>query len=243
MPFFPLLTLNSTQTADAVALKEHFDYGAVDDDEFPNLWPAETDLPGFKAFMTQFYESCAKVSFTILRALEEALEISPGTFQEPCKPGNASEARLNRYPAMPLETMRCADTCRISPHFDLGVITLLFSDGIGGLEFEGRRTGKKEQFSPVESGCKGEMIVSIAETMQRWTQDTLPASLHQVTIPRSMKDQSDGMVPERYSIVYLAKADRGASVGSLDEFCQGMEKKYEDISALDYHQTRIAAAY
>ena len=195
--------------------------------------------------MTEFYHHCEEVSFSVLAALEEALELPPRTFESLCKPCNASEARLNRYPATPLEEMRSGDTNRISPHFDLGVVTLLFSDSIGGLEFQDRRNmgHGAERFEPVQSAGPTEMIVSIAETMQRWTQDKVPASLHQVTVPSTMRDQEKGIVPERHSIVYLCKADRNASVGVLPEFRDGVDVKYEHMTALEYHQRRIAAAY
>jgi isopenicillin N synthase-like dioxygenase len=193
--------------------------------------------------MDDFYISCDKASFMILAALERSMEVHTGTFQDMCKPRNASEARINRYPAIPLSEMRSNDTTRISPHFDLGVITLLFADNIGGLEFQYRKDNRSDVFSPVEAGDQAEMIVSVAETMQRWTQDVLPASLHRVTIPADMKEQDEGIVPERFSIVYLAKADRKASVGVLPEFrSQGVEK-YENMTALEYHMRRIATAY
>ena len=193
--------------------------------------------------MTFFYQLCEASSLAILSALEEALDLPTGTFQSRCRPHNASELRLNHYPSISLEEIRSGGTNRIWPHFDLGVITLLFTDGIGGLEFQDRHNASSETFIPVEPESQSEMIVNISETMQRWTQDNLPAGLHQVTIPRSMRSQVDGVLPERFSIAYLCKADRNASVGALSQFIKDGKPNYEDITALEYHQKRLLTAY
>lgn len=84
------------------------------------------------------------------------------------------------------------------------------------------------------------MVVNISETLQRWTNDRLPAGLHRVTAPRGMVD---GMIPERYTVAYFCKADRNAPVGSLPPFCVGAPRKYEDMTALEYHQQRLTSAY
>ena len=193
--------------------------------------------------MLEFYNICEEASLSILSALEQGLMVPDGTFQRLCKPHNASEARLNHYPEITMEELRSNTVIRTSPHFDLGVITLLFSDSTGGLEFQDRRQGGGEVFAPAEPEDRTTMIESVAETMQRWTHDRLPAGLHQVTIPSGMREQKGGIIPKRYSIVYFCKASHNSSVGGLTEFCgQGMPT-YDHETALEYHQRRIATAY
>ena len=132
--------------------------------------------------------------------------------------------------------MRAGYVSRIWPHFYLGVITMLFADSVGGLEFQDRQQGGSEIFVPVEEGDQAEIILNIAETMQRWTQDAPPDSLHQVTIPPSMRNRPEGIILTRYSIVYFCKADRDASVSVLPKFLrQGEAVKYEELTALEYH--------
>jgi isopenicillin N synthase-like dioxygenase len=137
--------------------------------------------------------------------------------------------------------MREKNINRTSPHFDLGVITLLFQDGIGGLEIQDR--DRPGAFMPVEPSVQSEMIVNIAETFQRWTSDVISASLHRVTIPESLKEAEGGIIDERFSVVYLCKADRDASVTPLKEFVTEKASKYGHISALEYHQQRLGLAY
>ena len=200
-------------------------------------------MPGFREFMEGYYSICKRESLQIMQALEEALHLPAETFRERIAGGlDASELRLNHYPPISLEDMRRGSTQRIWPHFDLGVITMLFVSSVGGLEVEDRQ--RHGSFIPVECESRYEMIVNISETLQRWTNEVLPAGLHRVTIPRNMSDMAEGVIPERFSIAYLCKAHRSALVGSLPQF-KSMEssEEYEDITAVEYHQKRLLAAY
>ncbi|KAI4145028.1 MAG: hypothetical protein L6R39_003947 [Caloplaca ligustica] len=190
------------------------------------------------------FEELEKVAADIMSALETALALAPGTLlSNMTNAGNASELRLLHYPSIPLQEIQKGTVSRIWPHFDLGVITLLFQDGnYGGLEFEDRsqRTGDKV-FHRVECGDVVEMVVNVSETLQRWTNGRLPAGLHRVNIPEGL--QSD-VVPERFSVAYFCKADRDADVGALKEFVpEGEEAAYESITAIDYHRQRLKSAY
>lgn len=193
--------------------------------------------------MTKFYYACEEASLSILVAIEEALELPNGAFQNKCQPHSASELRLNHYPAISIEQMRSGSTGRVFPHFDLGVITLLFTDNAGGLEFQDRNHSGSEVFTPVEPASETEMILNISETMQRWTHDHLPAGLHRVTVPQDLQSQTTGTLPERHSIAYFCKAMQDTSVGPLPQFVKGQTSKYEDLTALEYHQKRLVTAY
>lgn len=218
--------------------------GAAHDPLYPNRWPSETYLPDFQAFMETTFESMERVASDIMAVLENALDLSPGTFlSKMTHGGNASEMRLLHYPPISLQEIRKGTVNRIWPHFDLGVITLLFQDGhCGGLEFEDRSGKSSEQrFHRVECGDIEEMVVNVSETLQRWTNGRLPAGLHRVNPPEGL--QGD-VVPERFSVAYFCKADRDADVGALSDFVAAGEKaRYESISAIGYHQQRLQSAY
>jgi isopenicillin N synthase-like dioxygenase len=191
--------------------------------------------------MEKFYERSESISLHILEALEIALGVPSGSFLDMMR-HNASELRLNHYPAISISDMREKNISRTSPHFDLGVITLLFQDKVGGLEIQDR-SGQPGSFMSVPCHGQSEMIVNIAETFQRWTNDSVLAGLHKVTIPESLKNLNDGVIEERFSIVYLCKADRDASVAALCPFVSERGSKYGDMSALEYHQQRLSLAY
>lgn len=217
--------------------------GAINDLQFPNKWPADERLPEFRPFMENAFEKLEHISAVIMEALEVGLELPQGSFLDRITHDrNASELRLNRYPAIDIEEIRGGGVSRIWPHFDLGVITLLFQDSVGGLECENRQ--QAGAFHWVESNSQSEMIVNISETLQRWTNNALPAGLHRVNVPKHMELQEKGMLPERFSMAYFCKADRAASVGPLSQFAPKDGKStYEDITAIEYHQQRLLSAY
>ena len=193
--------------------------------------------------MENAFETLEQVAARLLAALELALQLPDGAFLENIThEKNASELRQNHYPAIEVEEIKRGAISRIWPHFDLGVLTLLFQDKVGGLEFEDREEAGK--FNRVQCGNPAEMVVNVSETLQRWTNGDLRAGLHKVSLPEDLEGKESGTLPERYSIAYFCKADRAASVGPLKEFVQeGDKPKYDDISAIDYHLRRLQSAY
>ncbi|KAL9010781.1 MAG: hypothetical protein Q9173_004318 [Seirophora scorigena] len=247
--------LNAVTSQHLRDAREHFDIGSPADPSYPNVWPSPTSLPGFQATMETTFDELQRVTTEIMSALETALALPPATFLSKMTPaGNASELRLLHYPAIPLREIQSGTVNRIWPHFDLGVITLLFQDGnCGGLEFEDRSSSSSrrcdggsggdnnKRFHRVECGDPLEMVVNVSETLQRWTNGRLPAGLHRVNPPPGLQAE---VVPERFSVAYFAKADRDADVGALKEFVpDGEEAAYQSISAIDYHRQRLQSAY
>jgi len=217
--------------------------GAPADHSYPTRWPSPTLVPQFRPFMETTFTQLERTAASIMSALESALALAPGTFLSSIThANNASEMRLNHYPAIPAREIHSGSVSRIWPHFDLGVITLLFQDGnCSGLEFEDRSKAGGKFFHRVQCGDPVEMVVNVSETLQRWTNGKLAAGLHRVDIPEGLEG---AMVPERFSVAYFCKADREADVGALKEFVEDGEKKeYESITAIGYHQQRLQSAY
>ncbi|KAF4552920.1 Non-heme dioxygenase in morphine synthesis N-terminal-containing protein 3 [Elsinoe fawcettii] len=232
---------SSSQVVDVVDAREHFDQGSEHDLLYPNRWPDENDLPGFRLLAESAYRALHKVRNTILEALELSFDLAPGSFTARCST-SADELRLNRYPAIDVREINNGRVSRIWPHTDLGVITCLFQDRVGGLEIEDR--GKLGSFLPVLRGSPCEMVVNVSETLERWTNGRLRAGVHQVTVPAYLKHASTGLVPARISVPYFVKADREASAGPLPDFvADGEAPSFEDMTALEYHMQRLAKAY
>lgn len=198
--------------------------------------------------MESLFETFEKVAAQILEALETAFSVPRGTFNRLIThDSSASELRLNHYPAIDVAELKRGHVSRIWPHFDLGVITLLFQDRTSGLEFQDRRYrggGCDGGFIRVESDDPREMIVNVSETLQRWTNGKLPAGLHRVGLPPELDGEEGGVLPERFSVPFFCKADRAATVGCLEPFVEpGSKAAYEDMTAIEYHQQRLLSAY
>lgn len=196
--------------------------------------------------MESFYFVMEKMTSELLAALEEGLGGTPGTINNLIThEHNASELRVNHYPPVPASTLRSGTVSRIWPHFDLGVITLLFTSSVGGLEVEDRLAPGPQTFLPVVPETEAELIVNISETLQRWTNDQLPAGLHRVSMPRELSESGEGTeIPRRYSVAYLCKADRQAPVGTIPSFATGeVAPRYPNMTAEEYHRSRLLTAY
>lgn len=226
--------------------QEHFDAGPLDDAQYPNLWPREDALPGFRSFMESTYEELQGISLLIVAAIEAGLSLEPGALVGRCCPA-ASEIRINRYPPVSMERLADGRVKRTWPHTDFGIITLLFQDYVGGLELEDRaQPGTFVPVAPVKvgPGQKSEMVVNISDTFQRWSNGVIKAGLHQVSAPPAYKAAADGILPERHSCVFFFKASRNTSAGPLPEFVTADNPaQYDEITALEYQQRMTKELY
>ena len=216
--------------------------GSPSDGLYGNAWPSESDAPSMRLVLEAFYNRCHDISMTILSAMEMALGVPHGSFTSRCG-GGASELRINHYPQLSINA-NPHDMHRVWPHTDLGVITCLFQDGVGGLEIEDR--GVKGRFEAVEPKSPDELILNISETFERWTNGVVKAGVHIVRLPTEMRKgkKDEIVVPERFSIPFFVKADRDACVGALKEFVsEERPAKFEDMTAVEYHLQRLAKAY
>ncbi|KAJ5260582.1 Clavaminate synthase-like protein [Penicillium angulare] len=218
--------------------KEHYDIGPADDEEYPNRWLEEEGCPGFKEFSETFYLQCQDLCTQVMAACETGCHISPGTLVNRCKPA-ASELRYNYYPEVDLKRLYGGETRRGWPHTDFGIITLLFQDNRGGLEYEDR--DHPGQFLPIEKERPDEIAINVSDTFQRLSNDVIPAGVHQVWLPRHLtteeRSREDHIIPERHSTVFFFKADRETMVGALPEFTTpATPGKYDDITALEFHK-------
>jgi isopenicillin N synthase-like dioxygenase len=121
-------------------------------------------MPGFKSFLEDSFTRCHEVAMLLLNALEISFSLPAGSFTDRCRE-KAGELRLNYYPA--LVQTDSSPINRAWAHTDLGVMTCLFQDSIGGLEIEDR--AHRGQFHRVSPGRRSELIVNSSETLERWT--------------------------------------------------------------------------
>jgi isopenicillin N synthase-like dioxygenase len=105
--------------------------------------------------------------------------------------------RLTRYPALTeCTTQRGAGVSRISPHKDLGTITLLLQDHCGGLEVLAQKNSETdtETWLPV-TPVEGSMVINVGNILMRWTNYQYRSSIHRV-ITTAQSDHE-----ERYSVI------------------------------------------
>ncbi|EXV03295.1 non-heme dioxygenase and 2OG-Fe(II) oxygenase superfamily protein [Metarhizium robertsii] len=217
----------ASKDEDKLDQKEHFDCGPHDDKEYPNRWP---DLPGFRKFMEQYYGICQQKALEILAMVELGLEVEPDLLTNLCRPAT-SELRIVHYAPIKPAASVPPTYKRAWPHSDLGVLTLLFQGGgVDGLEFEDR--SHLGSYKSVTFEHSDDLLVNVSDTLARWTNDVLPAGVHQVSLPTATNESE---IPERFSSAFFLKARRSVLVSALPAFVSpDNPAKYQAITALEY---------
>lgn len=191
--------------------------------------------------MEDYWYQCQDVALSVISVIEMGLGVPKGTIHNLCLPA-ASEVRLNHYPEIHTNEILDGSTARIWPHTDFGIITLLLTDDVGGLEFE--ESHKSRKFLPIPQGPKNELIINVADTLERWTNGALKAGMHRVMQPTGTKFGDGSLIKERWSVPYLFKARRDALVGALPGFVtQKLPNAYESITALEFQLKRQHQVY
>ena len=90
---------------------------------------------------------------------------------------HATNLTANWYP--PVDDDPLADQYRKGPHSDWGSLTILFQDGVGGLEVVDRRTGGWIDVPAIP----GTYVVNIGDLMSRWTNGAWHSTKHRVRVP------------------------------------------------------------
>ena len=196
-------------------------------------------MPNFRGHIESCYITFHKTSNKIFEAIELGLGLPAGSLLDrACH--NLGELRLNHYPSISRQELLTQNTRRIWPHTDFGTISLLFQDTAGGLEFEDR--SKAGTFVPVVSENPSDLIITVADILQRWTNDVLKAGLHRVSVPQQFQVHDmteDCWLPERYSIVFFCRPREDESAGPIQNFLSDERQAlYDEISALEHLEKR-----
>ena len=165
--------------------------------------------------METFLDTCHNVGMKLMQNLERGLELSAGELVNRFST-KVDKVRLNHYSPLPTEKLGDGKHQRAWPHTNFGMLTLLFQEEAGGLEFEDR--SKPGFFIPIQRGSPTEMSVYISDTLEYLRNNNLPAGVHQVVTPIGIDYRASGFLPERYSIACFLKADRETSVGPLKRY-------------------------
>jgi isopenicillin N synthase-like dioxygenase len=111
---------------------------------------------------------------------------------------------------------------RIVPHTDFGLCTLLFQDGVGGLEVDAQHTGNFKSALPIPRT----VLINIADLLQRLTNGRCKSTMHRVVAPK--KEDGD-VLSERYSIPFFIHPDPEAWIEPVVR--EGEEKRYDGVNA------------
>ncbi len=95
----------------------------------PNQWPAEADLPGFRAHVLDYCNAMNRFAGRFLPAVARALDLPPHWFDDAFEDSQFT-CRLSHYPPVAAE----ANQFGIAPHTDSNFMTFLPQSEVPGLQ-------------------------------------------------------------------------------------------------------------
>jgi isopenicillin N synthase-like dioxygenase len=146
-----------TQSKDAVEIaelrnktpdiKETMEIGRDWDKTWRNYWPQESDAPGFKQTMLDFFQTCHELHSVVMRAIALGLDLDEMFFEDKINE-QYHNLRLLSYPSIETSLLKKDGQTRAGAHSG-GFPVLLFQDNVGGLEVENPHTGQFQPARPI----------------------------------------------------------------------------------------------
>ncbi|MFT6433058.1 MAG: isopenicillin N synthase-like dioxygenase [Candidatus Azotimanducaceae bacterium] len=182
----------------------------------------------FRDEMSRFFADCLSSAYKVQRVFAEILNTDAQFFVKYHNGENVS-LRLLHYP--PTEISAIEDgQLGAGAHTDYGMITLLFQNGVGGLQVQDE--GEWVDVDPVD----GAIVVNTGDLMERWTNGRFKSTLHRV---QPLIGNSS-----RYSIAMFVDPDTATPVEVLQSCITGdSPAKYEKITAGEHIQEKIRATH
>ena len=198
---------------------EYYDVGTRGD----GRWPSAIDLPSFRDVVTRYQRAALGAAADLLQALAVALDLAPAFFADRMRDPQCFLRMFHYEPPAPgSESAVLTD-----PHTDYGLITLLATDGVAGLEVRPRGG----EWTMVEAPALS-LIVNLGDMLARWTNDRYVSTPHRVSAPAAS---------DRYSVPFFVNPDPATTVSCLPA-CVTTDRpcRYEPVTASEFLAQRIA---
>ncbi|CAD5178276.1 unnamed protein product [Musa acuminata subsp. malaccensis] len=175
----------------------------------PNLWPSADILPRWRETMERYHKEALRVARAVARIIALALDLDAGFFDKPEMLGEAiATLRLLHYEGANQFTGKVSNPDKgvfgAGAHSDYGLITLLATDDVAGLQICKDRDAKPQVWEYV-APVKGGFIVNLGDMLERWSNCIFRSTIHRVVL--------DGR--ERYSIAYFVEPSHECLVECL----------------------------
>ena len=154
----------------------------------PNVWPDAEQLPGFREAFETYYAVMEDLATKLMGLMALGLGLDEHWFDGAIADHITGLAALH-YPA--LDAAPLPGQFRRGPHSDWGSLTILYSDGVPGLQILSPE-GEWEDVPAVA----GSFVINIGDLMAAWTNDRWVSTLHRVVV-------ADGAWGERISVAFF----------------------------------------
>lgn len=217
----------------------------------------------FKSVLVSYFEECNRLQLHLLKLIAVGLGLPSSDFLAAQCDERHCNLRLLRYPPLVVKGNdghgnaqprdESVAVVRGARHTDFGTLTLLAQDDVGGLRVQPRSSkggadddGAWIHVAPVE----GALVLNVGDMLQRWTNDRLVATPHQVVSVanphRPMPNRTDDpdaaevWIPERYSIAFFCNANKDTVLRPIPCLVRASDgPKYEAVTAKEYLTRRL----
>ena len=186
-------------------------------------------VAGFRETVLDLHDAGARACASLLQAMALSLDAPEDFFVDKHAP-HAGTVRFFHYP--PVEHQPGAGQLRAGSHTDYGTVTLVFQDGVEGLEafVDGRWLTV-----PVVPGT---VTVNVADLLSRWTNGIYRSPKHRVALPGADVTRS------RYSTVFFYNPNSQVTVRCMDSCCSAdRPRQFPPIEAGEFLRQRRASQY
>ncbi|KAI3918742.1 hypothetical protein MKX01_042062 [Papaver californicum] len=190
--YTPMCSETLDPTLETGDLKESVYIGPLNGvDHVQNQWPSEEVLPQWRPTMELYYEKLISTAKRLITLIALALKLDENFFEDVGALHNPMGfVRLLHYPGEQIASNK--EIYGASAHSDYGMVTLLVTDGVRGLQICREKDKQPRIWEDVPHVDKA-FIVNIGDMMERWTNCLFRSTLHRVTLT----------MEERYSVLYF----------------------------------------
>ncbi|KAK7464838.1 hypothetical protein VKT23_006044 [Stygiomarasmius scandens] len=195
-----------------------------------NVWPPESDLPGFKEPVLAYYHAAVGLGRLLFPLFALALDLSEDFFEDKTTK-SAAVMRLLHYPPQNASAIEeDGSVIGIGAHTDYECFTILWQDSVAALQVQ-NIAGKWIDAVPIP----GTLVVNLGDQFARWTNDVFKSTLH-----RAINKSGE----ERYSIPLFFGTNYDVLLEPIPScVSEDMPAKYDVITAGEYVKSRLEATY
>ncbi|XP_028806771.1 flavanone 3-dioxygenase 2-like [Neltuma alba] len=176
--------------------------------------------PGFKEVAYDYSRKIRAVARTLLQGISESLGLEPTAIVESTGFDSGLQIfAVNLYPPCPQPELALG----MPPHSDHGLLTLLYQNGIGGLQV--KHDGKWVNVDPLPN-C---LIVNTGDQLEAVSNGKYKSILHRAVL--NNKDT-------RISLVLVNGPELEKEIGPAPELLEKEEPLYKNIKYKDYFQVQ-----
>ncbi|MFT3956082.1 MAG: 2-oxoglutarate and iron-dependent oxygenase domain-containing protein [Piscinibacter sp.] len=151
-----------------------------------NLWPP---IEGFRETVLAYIDALTALGHALMRGLALGLAIEEDWFERHGTADPLILLRLFNYPSRPVPPGGAA-RWGVGEHTDYGLLTLLWQDGVGGLQVKAGRDGGAGESEWIDAPPRpGSFVVNVGDMLDRMTGGRYRSVPHRVAINTSGTDR------------------------------------------------------